>query len=127
MFTLRVGDGRRAYETVLGNVTLSFNFVVLEIKNCYYVKNIKQNLIYVACLLRENYFVHNKIFISKNNSVICNGMMLDNSFLLEPRFPMLHNIEIENEEPNSKGKKSSIDDETCLWHLRLGHINLNKI
>ena len=38
-------------------------------------------------------------------------MMLNNLFFLEPRFLMLHNNETENEEPNTKRKKSSIDDE----------------
>ena len=52
-------------------------------------------------------------------------MMLDNLSFLEPRSPMLHNTETENEEPDSKRKKPSIYDETYLWHLRLGYINLN--
>ena len=51
-------------------------------------------------------------------------MMLENLFFLKLRFPMLHNIETENQKPNSNRKKLSIDDETYLWHLRLRHINL---
>ena len=40
---------------------------------------------------------------------------------------MLRNTETKNEEPDSKRKKSSIDDDTYLWHLRLRCINLNRI
>ena len=98
--------------------------MVQEIKHCYYVKNIQQNLISASSLLRENHsilFGNNKVFISKNNSLICSD------FFLKPKFPMLCNTETKNEEPNSKRKKSSINDDTYLWHLRLGRINLNRI
>ena len=53
-FTLRLGDKRKACATTLGNVTFYFDdFRVLEIKNCYYVKNFQRNLISVSQLLRE--------------------------------------------------------------------------
>ena len=51
------------------------------------------------------------------------GMLVDNLYLLEPITPM----EINTYESNHKRKECSSVNQAELWHLRLGHINLDRI
>ena len=50
------------------------------------------------------------------------GMLLDNLYLLEPI-----SLPINSHESNYKRKEISPINQTYLWHLRLGHINLERI
>ena len=49
-------------------------------------------------------------------------MLCDNLYLLEPK-----TLQIYSHETNHKRKESSPVNQTQLWHLRLGHINLERI
>ena len=50
-------------------------------------------------------------------------MLVDNLYMLEPIAPM----QINSHESNHKRKEISSVYQTQLWHLRLGHINLEMI
>ena len=116
----------------MGDVILNFDdFRFLEIKNCYYIPVFNRNLISVSCLMRQGYSVlfDNKVSIRKNKSLIYTGTHRNNLFFIQPKSISLHNLESDSEhvEPKHKKVKVSTNDETYLWHLRLGHINLNRI
>ena len=50
------------------------------------------------------------------------GMLLDNLYLIEPI-----SLQINSHESNHKRKEIFLVNQTQLWHLRLGHINLERI
>ena len=84
------------------------------------------NLISVAFLFKYSHSLSliDKVVIRKNKSYICNGWMQHNLYLVKWKMYSLLNTEINN---NSKRLKTSLSNETCLWHLRLGYIALNMI
>ena len=108
-------------------VTLHFGaHNVLILKNCLYVPNIRRNLISVSCLACNRFFtLFNKNFISIKYGVdeIYSRMLTDNLYLIEPNTPLC----INSHKSNHKRKESSSINQTHLWHLRLGHINLDRI
>ena len=98
----------------------------LDLIDVYYVPQFKRNLISVSCLNKFGYSVtFNKVFIiSKNDKIICQGTLENGLYFLHRNIS--HSLDTEITEPNHKRVKLSTD-ETYLWHLRLGHINLNRI
>ena len=50
-------------------------------------------------------------------------MLIDNLYLIEPNTQLC----INSHESNHKRKEPSSVNLTHLWHLRLGHINLDRI
>ena len=54
---------------------------------------------------------------------IYNGMLVDNLYILEP----ISHVQVNSIESNYKRKESSLVNQTQLWHLRLGHTNLDRI
>ena len=59
---------------------------------------------------------------------ICSGNIVDGLYILTPDKHELYNSELDN---NSHVKSLKIkfpsNDDAYLWHLRLGHINSNRI
>ena len=126
-FTLRTGDGTLVRAEAVGEVHLYFDeFRFIVLRYCFYVPRFKRNLISVACLIKDSYSVsfNNKVVIRKNNSLICNGWMHGNLYFIKPKMHSLLDTELEK---NSKRHKSSHSNKSYLWHLRLGHISLNRI
>ena len=116
----------------MGDVTLDFNnSKYLILKDCYYIPIFKRNLISISCLIRQGYFVYfdSDVSVFKNRSPICIGFHTSNLFYLQPNILSLHNIENDDTQakPSHKKAKVSTNDEKYLWHLRLGHINQNRI
>ena len=68
-------------------------------------------------------FNKNYVSIKYNVDEICCGMLLDNLYLLEP----ITHLQINSHESNHKRKEPSSVNQAQLWHLRLGHINLDMI
>ena len=50
-------------------------------------------------------------------------MLVDNFYILEP----ISHLQVYSHESNHKKKEPSSVNEAHLWHLRLGHINLDRI
>ena len=103
----------------------------LVIKDCLYVPSIRRNLISVSRLVENKYFVKfdsDLVVISKNESFICSGSLEDNLYIIYPELDDLQVHEMNNIStlPNLRKPPSKMN-QTLLWHLRLGHINLNRI
>ena len=117
----------------VGEVRLSFNnncFIALN--NVYFIPGFKRNLISVSKLLEFNYSVsfYNKfVIIYRNGLNICLGMQENDLYVLRlliPK-PLLNTEMFKVEKPKTKRQKISQNDDTYLWHLRLGHINLDRL
>ncbi|KAI3453969.1 hypothetical protein Pfo_010632, partial [Paulownia fortunei] len=123
--TLRVGTGAVVSARAVGIVYLYFRDKKhLVLRNCYYVPNITRNLISVALLFRQGYYVHFSsmaVDIFLNKALICKGCLNNDLYVLKPTDSLLYHT------TSNKRIKLSPTNETFLWHLRLGHINLNKI
>ena len=69
--------------------------------------------------------IFNKNFVSIKYDVdeICCGMLVDNLYILEP----ISHLQVNSHESNHKRKEPSLVNQVQLWHLILGHINLDRI
>ena len=109
------------------DVTLIFyDNSLLELKDCLYVLEFRKNLISVSSLCKLNYsflFNNKHVFIKWNNSFICSKSLIDSLYRVIPLSFLPSN---ENYHTSQKRKEPSTN-QTQLWHLRLGHINLNRI
>ena len=55
---LRTGDGNLVFAEAVGKVHLYFDeFRMIILRDCFYVPNFKRNLILVACLFKDSYYV----------------------------------------------------------------------
>ena len=83
-------------------------------------------MIFVSCLSCHGYsslFNKNSVFVKYDDKLICVGKLVDNLYILEPIVPM----QINSHKSNHKRKKISSVNQTQIWLLRLGHINLERI
>ena len=97
----------------------------ISLKDVLYVPGFMQNLISVSQLLRDGYSInfHADVQISRNGKFICSGSAYSNLYYIHPISNQVNNTEAEQ---SSKKRKCSSND-SYLWHLRLGHINPNRI
>ena len=111
-------------------LVLGKNYLLLD--NVYFIPAIRRNLISVSELCRQLFsisFNNNKIIISCNGFEICHAYLYSGLYVLRPNESFTFNTEIfkiANLQYN-KRQKVSHDNETYLWHLRLGHISLDRI
>ena len=77
----------------------------------------------LACNGYSASFNKNSVSIINGVDEICSRMLIDNLYLIEPNTP----LSINSYESNHKRKEPSSINQTHLWHLRLGHINLDRI
>ena len=97
----------------------------MVLSDCLYIPGVRRNLISVFCLSCNGYssvFNKDSIFVKYNDDIICRGMLSDNLYLLK-----LISLQINSHETNHKRKEIFPINQTHLWHLRLGHINLERI
>ena len=109
----------------VGEVHLFFDdFRSIVLKDCFYVPSFKRNLISVACLINDGYTVsfNKSVAIQKNKSFIVRGTLVNNLYVIKPKMRSLLNTEVVR-----KNAKASHSNEAYLWHLRLGHINQERI
>ena len=111
----------------MGVVSLFFlRGKTLVLEDCLYVPNVRRNLISVSSLSCNGFsIIFNKNFLSIKYDVdeICCGMLVDNLYILEP----ISHLQVNSIESNHKRKEPSIVNQTQFWHLRIGHINLDRI
>ena len=110
----------------MGDVTLVLeNNFYLELKDCLFVPQSRKNLVWISSSNKCIYLVYfNKsIFIKKNNSFIFLDPLVDNLYHTIPSYilPCVENSHI------SLKRKVPRTNQMYLWHLSLGHINLNRI
>ena len=126
---LRLGNGEHVSVKALGQVELFFNNDrTLCLVDYLYVPDFKRNLIYVSCLFEQGLTVQFNSFITirSSTSVICTGDLIDGLYYLSP---MSYDVLITEivDKHDHLAKKRKVSNETYLWHLRLGHINPNRI
>ena len=127
--SLSLGSAARVSAVAVGVVRLSFrNNNILVLNNALYVPNIRRNLISVPSLVVQGFtctFGQN-VIIKSNGSIICSGNLSNGLYFVYPTVLEIQNTEtVDHSLP--KKRKSSSSNSTKLWHLRLGHINLNRI
>ena len=125
MYLILVFAARIVVQVVRDVTLILKNNKYLELKDCIYVPKSKKNLILVSSLTKLNYSIYfdKNLFIRKNDSFICSNMLVDNLFCITPT--SLLSI-VKNNHVSLKRKVSSTN-QTYIWHLRLGHTNLNRI
>ena len=99
-------------------------------EDCLYVPNVRRNLISATYLGKHKYYVilKDNVVIKKDKVFICSGNIVDGLYILNPDKHELYNFELDhNSHVKSLKRKFSSTNEAYLWHLRLGHINSNRI
>ena len=127
--SLSLGSQARVSAEAVGVVRLSFpNNKVLILNNALYVPSIRRNLISVPALAAQGYtcVFQQNVVIKINGTLICSGKLSDGLYFINPTVLEIHASEIVDT-VLSKKRKLSPSSPTKLWHLRLGHINLNRI
>ena len=111
----------------MGVITLCFSNNKLILSDTLYVPSLRRNLISVSSLVNKSYSITfgTEVVIKRNGAFICSGKVINGLYLLTPTMYEIHDTEINNR-PSLK-RKSPSSNPTKLWHLRLGHINLNRI
>ncbi|KAM2616711.1 hypothetical protein TB1_033196 [Malus domestica] len=125
---VRVGNGTKISAKEIGTYMLNLpSGEVLELKNCLYFPSCIKNLISISKLLRDG---HSVLFdkmsctLYLNGRIISHGNMIEELFHLETNSGM-HCIASRN---TSKPKRAREEvNQEKMWHLKLGHVNLEKI
>ena len=131
-FTLTVGNRESESAKAVGQACLVLGKNYLLLDNVYFIPAIRRNLISISELCRQLFsisFNNNEIIISRNGFEICHACLDNGLYILRPNESFTFNTEmfkIANPQSN-KRQKVSHDNETYLWHLRLGHISLDRI
>lgn len=113
-FTLKTSDGNLVLAEAVGEVCLYFDeFRMIILRDCFYIPNFKRNLILVACLFKDSYYVsfNKKVVICKNKSYIYGGWMENNLYFIKSKIYSLLNTKVDN---NSKRLKISQSNKTYL-------------
>ena len=129
---MRVDSGEAISAKAVGVTRLNFRNKFIILNNVFFIPGFRRNLISVSMLheqLFSIYFINNEIIISRNGLDICHAKLENGLYVLRPTERSLNNSELlKVEHPKSNERqKVSHSDNTYLWHLRLGHINLDKI
>ena len=129
---MRVGSGEVVSAKAVGVARLNFRNKFLVLNNVFFIPGFRRNLISVSMLHEQLFsisFINNEIVISRNGLDICHAKPENRMYVLRPIERSLNNSELfKVEHPKSnKRQKVSHSDNTYLLHLRLGHINLDRI
>ena len=130
--TMRVGNGEVASAKAVGVARLNFRNKFLVLNNIFFIPGFRRNLISISMLHEQLFsicFINNEIVISRNGLDICHAKPENGMYVLRPIERSLNNLELfKVEHPKSdKRQKVSQSDNKYLWHLRLGHNNLDRI
>jgi transposase InsO family protein len=121
---LKVGNGASVAAIAIGSLDLHLSSgLVMILNNVYYVPSICKNIISVSCLDIEGYDIsisNSCCSLSKDGIFYANAFIRNGLYLLELNDKHVLNI-------NNKKLKMSHENETLLWHYRLGHINEKRI
>ena len=104
----------------------------LVLNNVFFIPCFRRNLISVSMFheqLFSIFFINNEIVISRNGLDICHAKPENGLYVLRPTEQSLNKSELFKVEHHKSNKcqKVSHSDNMYLWHLRLGHINLDRI
>ena len=127
---LTLADGSKIPVIAIGVFNLCFDSRVLILEDCLYVPIVHRNLISATYLGKHGYCVilKDNVVIKKDKVFICFGNIVDGLYILTPNKHELYNSELDNDSHvKSLKRKFPLTNDAYLWHLHLGHINLNKI
>ena len=130
--TMRVGSGVVILAKAVGVSHLNVRNKFLVLNNVFFIPGFRRNFISVS-MLREQlfsiYFINNEIVISRNGLDICHAKPENGLYVLRPTERSLNNSELFKVEHPKSNKRQKVcnSDNTYLWHLRLGQINLERI
>ena len=127
---LTLADGSRIPVVTIGVFNLCFESRVLILEDYLYVPNVRRNLISATYLGKHGYCVilKDNVVIKKGKVFICSGNIMDGLYILTSDKHELYNSELDNNSHvKSLKRKFPSSSDACLWHLRLGHINSNRI
>ena len=123
-----MGTGATVVATAIGVFSLELsNNRILILEDCLYVPEVRRNLISVSKLALSGYsFLFNsKLVVKFQNKFVASGIIYDGLYLLNVD-NSLNNIE--NDDSNMLSFKRKMDvNPTYLWHLKLGHANIDRI
>ena len=94
--------------------------------------NFSRNLISFSMLAEQSFgisFNNNEIFISKNGLNLYYANLKDGLYVLNPYENISYSTKLFKVAKLKSNKRQKVDSdlETYLWHLRLGHINIDRI
>ena len=72
------------------------------------------------------FLFHDRDVIKRNRKIICSGTLEGNLYTLKPKTPTMQKEINSSSSKSNKRKEPSKMNQTYLWHLRLGHINLSR-
>ena len=127
---LKLRNGELISIKAIGPVVLFFeNNRTLCLEDCLFVPDFKRNFVSVGCLVEHGLTLqfNSSVSIRSKSFFICSGDIINNLYFLSPLSYDINVIEIVENEHNHLDKKRKVSNETYFWHLRLGHINPNRI
>ena len=127
---LTLADGSRILVVAVGVYNLWFESRFLILEDYLYVPNVHRNLIFATYLGKHGYCVilKDNVVIKKSRMFICSGNIVDGFYILTLDKYELYNSELDNDfHVKSLKRMFPLTSDAYLWHLRLGHINSNRI
>ncbi|KAJ9553643.1 hypothetical protein OSB04_017688 [Centaurea solstitialis] len=120
---LRVGEGTLLAEAV-GSYSLSLpSGLVLELDNCYYIPNMIKNVLSFDLLVDQGFYYkydYKMFSVFKDNIFYFKDTPMNGLYTV--------NLQDNSSEIYHISKRSKdIEDQTYLWHCRLGHINKKRV
>ncbi|KAJ9540760.1 hypothetical protein OSB04_027266 [Centaurea solstitialis] len=116
---LRVGEGTMLVAESVGSYSLSLpSGLVLELENCYYVPRMIKNVISFDLLVDQGFYYkydYKLISCFKNDIFYFKATPSNGLYVL--------NLQENREVYHISKRSKNIEDQTYLWHCRLGHIN----
>ncbi|KAJ9556254.1 hypothetical protein OSB04_010868 [Centaurea solstitialis] len=121
---LRVGEGTPLIAEAVGSYSLSLpSGLVLELDNCYYIPNMIKNVLSFDLLVDQGFYYK---YDSKMISVFKNNIFYFKATPVNGLYTV--NLQDNSSEIYHISKRSKdIEDQTYLWHCRLGHINKKRV
>ncbi|KAJ9566522.1 hypothetical protein OSB04_002488 [Centaurea solstitialis] len=121
---LRVGEGTPLIAEAVGSYSLSLpSGLVLELDNCYYIPNMIKNVLSFDLLVDHGFhykYDYKMLSVFKNNVFYFKATPINGLYIV--------NLQDNSNEIYHISKRSKdIEDQTYLWHCRLGHINKKRV
>ncbi|KAJ9558488.1 hypothetical protein OSB04_013102 [Centaurea solstitialis] len=121
---LRVGEGTPLIAEAMGSYSLSLpSGLVLELDNCYYIPNMIKNVLSFDLLVDQGFYYkysYKMLSVFKDNIFYFKATPVNGLYTV--------NLQDNSSEIYHISKRSKdIEDQTYLWHCRLGHINKKRV
>ncbi|KAJ9552762.1 hypothetical protein OSB04_016807 [Centaurea solstitialis] len=121
---LRVGEGTPLIAEAVGSYSLSLpSGLVLELDNCHYIPNMIKNVLSFDLLVDQGFYykyTYKMISVFKDDIFYFKATPVNGLYTV--------NLQDNSSEIYHISKRSKdIEDQTYLWHCRLGHINKKRV